>query len=292
MTGTLFLALDWGNSNLRGAVLDARGTPHASFSSADGCSGLGPGDFAARLGAVRAALGAEALPALACGAVGAREGWVEVPYVPLPARPIAVAVALRHVPDARLHIVPGLSMPAPPRGILRGEESQILGLDPGQGRVCLPGTHSKWVTLEDGMITGFESYQTGEMFAVVTRHTRIGAGGDVDDPEGFAFGLALADSPAPLTAGLFAIRTDRILGALPDAQSTAAIAGLLIGAEVAHALARLTTGPLLLCGEPSMTRRYRTALARHGIDAVEEDGTCAAWRGLARIACDAGLIHG
>lgn len=292
MTDALFLALDWGNSNLRAAVLDARGTPHASFSSADGCSGLGPGDFADRLGAVRAALGAQALPALACGAVGAREGWVEVPYVTLPARPIAVAAALGHLPDVRLHIVPGLSMSAPPRAILRGEESQMLGLDLGQGRVCLPGTHSKWVTLEDGLMTRFESYQTGEMFALVTRHTRIGAEGDVDDRQGFAFGLALADRSAPLTASLFSIRADRILGALPDSQSAAAIAGLLIGAEVAHALAQPTPGPLLLCGEPAMTRRYRTALARHGIDALEEDGTRAAWRGLARIACVAGLIHG
>jgi 2-dehydro-3-deoxygalactonokinase len=292
MTGGLFLALDWGNSNLRAAVVDAGGTAHASFSAADGCSGLGPGDFAARLAAVRAALGAEALPALACGAVGAREGWVEVPYVPLPARPIAVAAALGLLPDARIHIVPGLSVPVPPRAILRGEESQLLGLDLAQGRVCLPGTHSKWVTLEKGVIAGFESYQTGEMFGLVTHHTRIGAEGDVDDPAGFAFGLALADSRAPLTASLFAIRTDRILGALPDSQSTAAIAGLLIGAEVAHALARPTPGPLLLCGEPAMTRRYRIALARHGVEAVEEDGTRAAWRGLARIACDAGLIHG
>jgi 2-dehydro-3-deoxygalactonokinase len=288
----MLLAIDWGNSNLRAAVLDGEGRPLRRLARPDGCSSLAPADFAPRLASIRAELGAEALPALACGAVGAREGWAEVPYVPLPAAPLDVAARLHAVPGAGLHIVPGLAATTPPRAVMRGEESQLAGLDLAEGRVCLPGTHSKWVTLEGGRVTGFRSYQTGEMFALVTRHSRIAAPGDADDPAGFDAGLARADAPLPLTASLFAIRTDRLLGALPEGQGIAAVAGLLIGAEVGHALTEGAPGPVTLCGDPAMTRRYARALARHGVPCREVDGEAAAWRGLARIARAAELAHG
>lgn len=288
----MLLAIDWGNSNLRAAVLDGEGRATRRLARPDGCIGLSRADFPARLAAIRADLGAEGLPALACGAVGAREGWVELPYVALPAAPLDVAARLHTVPGAGLDIVPGLAATTPPRAVMRGEESQLAGLELADGRVCLPGTHSKWVTLEGGRVTGFRSYQTGEMFALVTRHSRIAAPSDANDLAGFDEGLARAEAALPLTAALFSIRTDRLLGVLPDAQGTAAVAGLLIGTEVGHALSEGPPGPITLCGDPAMTRRYARALARHGVACREVDGEAAVWRGLAHIARAAGLHHG
>lgn len=288
----MLLALDWGNSNLRAAVLGRAGVPRQSLSLPQGAASLGPHEFAAVLHHVRDCLDAHGLPAIACGAAGAREGWVEAPYVALPADPIAVAAHLVAVPDADLRIVPGLCTTSAPRSILRGEESQIIGLGIADGLVCLPGTHSKWVTLEAGRVMRFQSHMTGELYALVARHSRISVASDPDDPDGFARGLAMAERPAPLGASLFTLRADRILGDLPDSQSNAALAGLLIGCEVAHALSDAGRAPDILCGEPAMTRRYAQALARHGKSAADVDGTEAAWRGLWRIACTAGLIDG
>jgi 2-keto-3-deoxy-galactonokinase len=35
----------------------------------------------------------------------------------------------------------------------------------------MPGTHSKWVTMKGSVVTGFESFMTGELFSVVTGKT-------------------------------------------------------------------------------------------------------------------------
>ena len=118
--------------------------------------------------------------------VGSSFGWVEAPYVACPARARAdrgkACVAMR---DGRVHIVPGLScrnrLDAP--DVLRGEETQILGAlagDSGARRgtlLCLPGTHTKWVLLEDGHGARNSSPpSTGELFALLKRHSVLVAG--------------------------------------------------------------------------------------------------------------------
>ena len=59
---------------------------------------------------------------------------------------------------------------------MRGEETQILGaltLDPtlrrGRRLLCLPGTHTKWVLLEDGIMCEFLTALTGELFGAAAR---------------------------------------------------------------------------------------------------------------------------
>src|SRR5699024_629480 len=42
--------------------------------------------------------------------------------------------------------------------------------------VIAPGTHSKWVRLRAGRVTGFRSYLTGELFTALREHTIIGHG--------------------------------------------------------------------------------------------------------------------
>ena len=51
--------------------------------------------------------------------------------------------------------------------VMRGEEAQVVGVPAllrDGGLACLPGTHSKWVRVEGGRITGFTTHMTGEMF--------------------------------------------------------------------------------------------------------------------------------
>src|SRR3546814_4789014 len=58
---------------------------------------------------------------------------------------------------------------------MRGEETQVLGalaaLPATGGLVCLPGTHSKWVRVEDGALQGFATYMTGEVFDLLQGHS-------------------------------------------------------------------------------------------------------------------------
>jgi len=51
---------------------------------------------------------------------------------------------------------------------MRGEECQLYGLwlrDKSDRRAVLPGTHSKWAEIENGKVTRFQTYMTGELFA-------------------------------------------------------------------------------------------------------------------------------
>ena len=64
--------------------------------------------------------------------------------------------------------------------VMRGEEIQIAGALVAQPawavRACivLPGTHSKWVRLEDGRVVAFETHLTGELYAVLRQHSILG----------------------------------------------------------------------------------------------------------------------
>src|ERR1700760_4733061 len=80
-----FVAVDWGTSSFRGWLMAADGTVLAESRGTEGmlhCAGSG---FAPVLRDHLAKLGADdQLPVLICGMAGARQGWVEAPYLETP----------------------------------------------------------------------------------------------------------------------------------------------------------------------------------------------------------------
>src|SRR3569623_2587680 len=165
MSKAAFIAGDWGTSRLRLFLCDARGHVLArgegEGASVPDCAGR----FAAAVAAWDSAHGA--LPAVLGGMVGSTIGWKEVPSLTCPAQPSAIAgAALRFAHDDRaIAIVPGLKCigPTGAADVMRGEETQILGalrlypeLAIGRHVLCLPGTHAKWVEVEDGAVMQFQ----------------------------------------------------------------------------------------------------------------------------------------
>src|SRR5262249_38601863 len=106
---------------------------------------------------------------LLSGMIGSRQGWKETPYLPCPAGAEGIASGLVDIEFdwGQVKLVPGLSATDETgvAEVMRGEETQVLGVLTamgGSGLACLPGTHSKWVRVEDGRITGFTTHMTGE----------------------------------------------------------------------------------------------------------------------------------
>jgi 2-dehydro-3-deoxygalactonokinase len=150
----VLIGVDWGTSNLRVHQIDASGAILDSRRSACGILSVPANGFAQ----VLEDLGGDwlcelpAVPVVACGMVGARQGWVEVPYVQCPVSVDDLARALCPVAltDGRIvQLISGAAW----RGdvdladVIRGEESTIVGALRGaldEGLVCLPGTHVKW----------------------------------------------------------------------------------------------------------------------------------------------------
>lgn len=285
-----WIAVDWGTSRLRAWAMAADGRVLDQASSGRGMGGLTPEGFeAALLDLVSAWLPpGRTTPVIACGMVGARQGWTEAAYRPVPCPPLGPPLTSAPATDPRLsvRIVPGLSQ-LRPFDVIRGEETQIAGLlaaDPGfDGTLCLPGTHSKWVRISAGEVAGFQTCMTGEIFALlatqsVLRHTVTA---DTADPAAFDHGLAEALArPEALTARLFALRAEPLLAGLPPEQARGRLSGLLIGVELAAMKAWWLGNRVVLVGAPDLTALYARALAAQGVTAETTDATALTLAGL------------
>ena len=295
MTAAL-LACDWGTTNLRAWTLDARGGVVERRDFALGVSRLERGE-AARLfeSEVRPALSAERLPAMLCGMIGSDLGWTAVPYVDCPADARALAAAAVRPPGesaAPVWIAPGVRGPSAVDGVdvMRGEETQLIGwlaggADRRRGRryLCHPGTHAKWMQVEDGRLTRFATAMTGELFALLSRYGVLRTEAQADDPEAFEEGLAAAGDGGALAARLFGARARLVGGGKPVETSASYLSGLLIGAEVAALppLLGMAAGePLALLGDADLCRRYGHALRRRGLTVETFDGEASAVAGL------------
>jgi 2-dehydro-3-deoxygalactonokinase len=292
-----FVAVDWGTSSFRGWLMAADGTVLAESRGGEGmlhCAG--GGGFAPVLGDHLGKLGADAdLPVLICGMAGARQGWVEAPYLTTPTRLDALHDgAIRVDSQGDVRILPGVAQAqADQPDVMRGEETQLLGVTETDftGLVCIPGTHSKWVLIENGVIAAFTTYMTGELFSVIAQHSilmhAVEAGGpQATDNQPFRDGLAAArETPSGLTASLFRLRAAQLLGFEQRADGAARLSGLLIGSEISDATQRFG-GPcqLRLMASGSLGTLYHAALEASGFDVSVLDAEQASRRGLAKAA--------
>lgn len=230
---------------------------------------------------------------------GRRGGWREAPYLRCPADPADLAAAAVAVPSrlGPCFLVPGLSFQGEDgvAGVMRGEETQILGAGLADGTLVLPGTHCKWARLAGGRIVDFATAMTGELYALLLDHSLVGqvatrAGRDRPDVFAAAAGRALAAGGSERL--LFSARAEVLLGALEPEAVESFLSGLLIGGEIA-ALRDLLDGPPTLIGSEVLCKRYTEALMLAGYpSATTLDGETAVARGLWRIGSDIAALRG
>jgi 2-dehydro-3-deoxygalactonokinase len=269
-----WVAVDWGTSNLRAWAMGPAG-PLAEAASPEGMGTLSREGYEPALLRLIGGWLREggATRVLACGMVGARQGWAEAAYRAVPCTPVDPA-ALTRVPtaDPRLQVLiaPGLSQ-ARPADVMRGEETQIAGVlsrEPGfDGVLCLPGTHTKWARISAGEVVSFQTFMTGEMFALLSQQSvlRHGMGGEGWEDAAFDQGLAEGLShPERIGARLFALRAEGLLTGLAPASARARLSGLLIGAELAGARPYWLGQRVAILGSAAMSRAYARGLAAQG----------------------------
>jgi 2-dehydro-3-deoxygalactonokinase len=278
------IAVDWGTTAFRAVLLDAAGAPRDRVEGPWGILTVPEGGFPA---ALRERIG----PWLAagqrrvwmCGMVGSRQGWIEAPYLPVPASVAQLARAAMGVPfdGAEIRLVPGMMVPGQRPDVMRGEETKVAGLLgtlPAAATLCLPGTHSKWVRIADGRILHFESHMTGEVFGALRGHTILARTMPAapHDPDAFARGVRRAREPGGLLHHVFGARALGLTGQLPDASAASYLSGLLIGHEIAAALADAAP-PVHLAGGATLVPLYAAALVAldvphvvHDVDAATE----------------------
>ena len=311
-----WIAVDWGSSNLRAWAVTDEDEVIAQASSACGMLGLAADEFEDVL---RVLINdwlpddeTSPMPVLICGMAGARQGWQEAAYLPLPAKKTpsrdvlaALSERLTHVTtrDSRLAvaIVPGLCQQQPTYDVMRGEETQLAGLVADQpdysGAVCLPGTHAKWAHLANGAITGFSTFMSGELYKLLSQDSVLKhsvAAGDLTDAtqrdaylEGIDTALA---APERTTAQLFGIRARDLLDtSLPQSDARKAVfgarlSGLVLGLELAGATAELSDHTTItLIGDVVLCQRYQVALEHLGYQVTTAANADMILAGLGRI---------
>lgn len=293
-----WIAVDWGTSNLRAWGIGADGESIFALASAQGMSKLTRNAYAGVLSQLlvdSVDAGAPPVDLVICGMAGARQGWMEAPYLDAPAdlgalADKAVAPAMQ---DRRFspRILPGVCQRlAGNEDVMRGEETQLLGLSalmPGfAGVVCMPGTHSKWVEMNGRRVERFTTAMTGELFDVLGTHSvlRHSLGGDQNGPDregGFETGLADGiEGPQRLPAMLFKVRAGSLLTGRTPAWSAGYLSGVLIGAEIGCQRDWIGAGAIPVLGDPKLASLYRRGLALIGARSQIIDGTEATLAGL------------
>jgi 2-dehydro-3-deoxygalactonokinase len=285
-----WIAVDWGTSNLRAWAMGAEGPLHHA-ESADGMGKLTRDQFEpALLRLIAPWLADVTTPVVACGMVGARQGWLEATYRAVPCPPIAPGdLSPVQTDDTRVRvmIVPGLQQPSP-ADVMRGEETQIAGalalMPDFDGVLCLPGTHSKWAHVSAGEVVSFQTFMTGEMFALLSQQSvlRHGMAGDGFDQAAFGLGVSDAFSrPEKIAARLFTLRAEGLLAGLSADVARARLSGLLIGSELAAAKPYWLGQRVVLVGAERLSASYARALAAQGVPSEALDATACTLSGLA-----------
>lgn len=294
-----WIAVDWGTSNLRAWGIGADGATGPLVESDKGMGKLTRDQFAGVLDDLtqnmQRADGA-AIEVVICGMAGARQGWLEAPYLDAPTALTRLGGGAVHPGDAsprlRPRILPGVCQrTAGQEDVMRGEETQLLGLlslRPGfAGTVIMPGTHSKWAQLDGGKLTRFSSAMTGELYDVLSTHTvlRHSFSGDRAGPAteaGLDAGLTAGlESPHLLSGLLFKTRAAALLSGRGPDWCSGYLSGLLIGAEIGgHVGWTQGRTSIPLIGSSRLAKIYAAALARIGVASEAIDATEATIAGL------------
>ena len=291
MTVTVdWVAVDWGTSNLRAWGIGPDGAVTFEKTSPKGMGKLAREDFPAALAelleGVAPARGS-ALDVLICGMAGARQGWLEAPYLEAPTdlRGLLDGAVRPAMPDSRIApaILPGVCQKAGADNVMRGEETQLLGLaalNPGfSGVVCMPGTHSKWAQLSGTRIERFSTAMTGEMFELLRTHSvlRHSLTGELDGPgreEGFAVGAAAGlEHPEQLLGTLFQVRAGSLLSGRQPDWCAGYLSGLLIGTEIGSNRHLIGDEAVPLIGSPALCALYADVLEMTGAKGQPMDAT-------------------
>src|SRR5690606_14471043 len=102
--------------------------------------------------------------------------------------------------------------------VMRGEEAQLVGHGLHRDAVAvMPGNNGKWVRVEGGQIARFRTFITGELSALLLKHS--GLAGIATQPaerdwQAFSRGLKCAEDTGShgLLTRLFAMRTGWLAG--------------------------------------------------------------------------------
>ena len=223
----------------------------------------------------------DSLPIVISGMASSTIGIRELRYADIPYPASGSAAITEWIPAAGALKQPVLLVSGVRTAddVMRGEETQLIGLleliniDTSKSQLFIfPGTHSKHIDFEDGQMTGFNTYMTGELFALISKQSILA--------NSIAANKKLPDGHSKFTAfrqgvlfsmnnnllhTLFTVRTNQLFQQLKLEENYYYLSGLIVGAELT-ALQPKKNMQLVLAGEAALVDLYKGALETLGLD--------------------------
>ena len=289
------LCCDWGTTSFRLRLVERQNYQvHAEYLTKDGVAGtyrewkeqdeISRFDFYAAILknsikelAKKTSFILDSIPVIVSGMASSSIGMEELPYAELPFESNGSQASVRvfkdfNGMDAPLLLVSGLKSH---EDVMRGEEAQLIGLlklneitIQGSEKIVFvfPGTHSKHIVVQDGFVTDFHTYMTGEIFNIMTEHSilkdSVNSSSDSDlknqeSIKAFLKGVEISGT-STLLHSLFTVRTGQLFGQFTKEQNSFYLSGLLIGSE----LRQLKDGNydrLIICSGKHLYEHYKLA---------------------------------
>jgi 2-dehydro-3-deoxygalactonokinase len=199
--------------------------------------------------------------------VGAKQGWVEVPYInsPCDIRNLNFKT-LNILDDINIHILSGVSQ-SNPSDVMRGEETQIAGFLLNNidfnGSICLPGTHSKWVDLNSYDIKKFTSFLTGELYEIVKKYSILKHSLNttrLEDEIVKSAANLIIENPSFISNKLFEIRAENLLKNSNQTSNNSKLVGYLLGIELSGSKTYWEDKDLVIIGSSNLNKYYELIL--------------------------------
>lgn len=269
-----YFGVDWGSSSFRAYCFNEGAELLETVVDDKGILRVENGDFEEALFQLLGPLLNRGDRLILSGMITSRNGWIETPYAELPAS-IEGYLAdglTKCFRGFEMIFLPGVCQQQP-ADVIRGEELQIFGAcaEEEDATLILPGTHSKWVQVKSGAITGFTTAMTGELYDLLMNRSLVGliAEGDEYDEGAFLEGIgdgARAHREQSIITNMFTARAAVLLNQREARQVASYLSGLLIGNEVESGLEAVGDREIapLIIGAELLCRRYGTALSALG----------------------------
>jgi 2-dehydro-3-deoxygalactonokinase len=290
------IVVDWGSSSFRAYLIDDAGRPICARANQSGVLDHNRSDNSGDFKTTLMQHCGDWLqrwpgtPIILCGMIGSRSGWLETPYLDCPLDARTLGENLQPLSELNnVCIVPGVQCLAPSGvpDVMRGEETQVFGAlrmaNRGSALVLLPGTHSKWVQVQNGQIKTFATFFTGELFALLHKHSSIGL--VIEDAEcdeqSFCEGLTHSDGIGGPLHQIFSIRAKSLCENHRAGSLSSFLSGILIGNEFSEALKLFPqTDSIVLVGDAKLQRLYQLAARHFGCALQSIDPALAVIRGV------------
>lgn len=226
------------------------------------------------------------------GMVGSNIGWVDSHYLRCPTPLSALSQHLTAVEVAGpfpTFIVPGLQIAGPKTyNVMRGEETQLFGALTDERWYIFPGTHSKWVQVQEGIVCDFQTIMTGEFFHLLSHYSIVGknAGEQNTNIQAFLDGAERGWNETCLSRSVFDLRARILSHSLPPDTLYESLSGLLIGHEIAQMLQHyaINTGEeVILVGNEELLSRYQSLFHHFGYRCRLCNGEKAFINGIRRL---------